>query len=326
MNILTIYPNCSLGGMTSVYINRCIDQPNDTFSFIFLGDKGGKEAFTVLSNTYTRIVRKDRLNNYLDFSVTKVKYDEVRITSIPNLPKIIKEKCDSKVIYEFHTSSLDIINRELEELPLESVDEIWVPSDYLKSIVESSLTSKMLVKVVRNLANKNVFNISSTVKIKYDFPVNEIPIFWIGRFDKGKNYKDFFRVLSLLDKKYNGYIILSMENDAERYSEALGELAIYNLADRVKFFLNLTQQEIADLYKNSSSVNGMFCSTSLAESFGYGVLEAAMAGIPVVTYDVGGLSEHLEYGYDIKMVNVGDTVALSNEIVRIQDKGVSNIG
>ena len=52
----------------------------------------------------------------------------------------------------------------------------------------------------------------------------------------------------------------------------------------------------------------------MAESFGYGVLEAAMTGLPVVAYDVGALSEHLDYGYNISMINVGDTVALANAI------------
>lgn len=318
MNILTIYPNCSLGGMTSVYINRCLDQPNDIFNFIFLSDKGGREAFTILSNTNTRILRRDRLNNYLDFLVEKVTYDEIRITSMPSLPKILKRKSDTKIVYEFHTSSLDIISRELDELSLESVDEIWVPSNYLKSIIESSSTSNLTVKVIRNLANGNIFNTNAYYSNEYTFPSKEIPIFWIGRFDKGKNYKDFFRVLSLLDEKYIGYIILSMENNVERYSEALGELAIYNLGNRVKFFLNLTQQEIADMYKASTSVNGLFCSTSLAESFGYGVLEAAMTGLPVVAYDVGALSEHLDYGHDVKMINVGDTVKLAEAVSSIE--------
>lgn len=318
MNILTIYPNCSLGGMTSVYLNRCLDNPSDVFSFVFLSDKGGKDAFTNLSNTHTRIVRKDRLVNYLDFAVEKVEYDEIRITSIPSLPKILKEKCNSKIIYEFHTSSLDIISRELNELASDCIDEIWVPSNYLKTIVESSSTANLVVKVVRNIANSNIFNTISDNKNKYDFPADKVPIFWIGRFDKGKNYKDFFRVLSLLDDRYMGYIILSMENDSARYAEAIGDLAFYNLSDRVKFFLNLSQQEISDFYRSSVKENGLFCSTSLAESFGYGVLEASMAGLPVVAYDVGGLSEHIEQGYDIKMVNVGDTVQLAEKITSIK--------
>lgn len=317
MNVLTLYPNCSLGGMTSVFLNRCIDKPKDRFTFIFISDKGGLNAFQSLHNSEARIVRKDRLENYLNYTLNNLIYDEIRVTSLPSIPSLLNKICDAKIIYEFHTSSLDIIKKELEELSFDSIDEIWVPSNYLKTIVQGSLSTLKEIKVVRNLANTEVFNKFSTPKFEYTLPSNEIPIFWIGRFDKGKNYKDFFRVLSLLDEKYVGYVILSMENDSSRYAEAIGELSFYGLNDRVKFFLNLSQQEIADLYKSSLSVNGLFCSTSLAESFGYGVLEAAMTGLPVVAYDVGGLSEHLDYNYDIKMVNVGDTIQLKSTIESI---------
>ena len=312
MRILTLYLNCSLGGMTSVYLNRCLSQPNDKFDFIFVNDKGGKEAFLALPNAEVRIVKKDRLSNYLEHALSQVSYDEIRLTSLSTIPALLKRVSLSKIIYEFHTSSLDIIKRELNELSLNSVDEIWAPSLYLKSMIESNLDLNKSVKVVRNLANPYIFSSESEPSEKYQFPSDEVPIFWIGRFDKGKNYKDFFRALSLLEKKYVGYVILSMENDPNKYADAIGDLNLYGLNDRVKFFLNLTQHEVADLYKNSRSVQGIFCSTSLAESFGYGVLEAAMAGLPVVAYEVGGLAEHLDYGYDINMINVGDTVALAN--------------
>lgn len=318
MNILTLYPNCSLGGMTSVYLNRCLAEPYNEFSFIFLNDKGGLNAFQALSNTQARIVRKDRLNSFLEYTIKNIDFDEVRLTTLPSLPALLGKISDVKIIYEFHTSSLDIIKKELEEISLDYVDEIWVPSNYLKTIVQGSLSTLKEIKVVRNLANTEVFNKVSKSKFEFTFPSDEIPIFWIGRFDKGKNYKDFFRMLSLLDEKYVGYVILSMENDSSRYAEAIGELGFYGLNDRVKFFLNLSQQEIADLYKSSLDVNGLFCSTSLAESFGYGVLEAAMTGLPVVAYDVGALSEHLDFNYDIKLVDVGDTISLKNVIKSLE--------
>lgn len=320
MKILTIYPNCSLGGMTSVYLNRCIDQPENDFSFIFINDKGGKNAFTALPNSQVRVVRKDRLNNYIEYLLKSIKYHEIRITSLPKLPLILNKTDDVKIVYEFHTSSLDIIKNEIEQLSMDFIDEIWVPSSYLKSMVESNLGFNKPINVVRNLANAEIFNTGLQPTVEYKFPNGEIPVFWIGRFDKGKNYKDFFRALSLLDKKYVGYVILSMESDPTRYAEALGEIAIYGLSDRVKFFLNLSQQEVSDYYKSAKSIGGVFCSTSLAESFGYGVLEAAMAGLPVVAYDVGGLSEHLNHGYDINMVDVGDTLALAKDIKKVAIK------
>ncbi len=252
MNVLTLYPNCSLGGMTSVYLNRCLAQPEDDFNFIFTDNKGGEKAFKGMVNSEVRIVRKDRLDSYLKYLLKTIDYQEVRLTALPALPALLKDLSDSKIIYEFHTSSLDIIKNELNQISLECVDEIWVPSSYLKSMVESNLEFNKPINVVRNLANAEIFNTGLQPRVEYKFPNSEIPLFWIGRFDKGKNYKDFFRSLSLLDKKYVGYVILSMESDPTRYAEALGEIALYGLSDRVKFFLNLSQQEVADYYKSAA--------------------------------------------------------------------------
>ena len=197
------------------------------------------------------------------------------------------------------------------------IDIIWVPSVYLQQVILANLSEDIPVIVNKNIANYQLFNTIIDDQLKFKFPKDEIPIFWIGRFDKGKNYKDFLRVLYLLPNEFVGYLILSLEDDPTRFSEALGELQVYGLRDRVKFLLNLSQEELANLYKSSYENKGMFCSTSLAESFGYGVLEAAMAGLPVVSYRVGGLEEHLHYGYDIKFINVGDLENMAEAITNM---------
>lgn len=310
--VLTVYPNCSLGGMTSVYLGRMISSNDTEFDFLFMHDKGGKKAF---SKTNYRIIRKDRLDNYFNFIIENKNYNEIRITSLPELThKISKDfLCKTKVIYEFHTSSLDVIEREVNKLDFTNISEIWVPSEYLQEIVKGIIGDKSSVIVVPNIVNINVFNPDKDF-VKTYFPKETIPIFWVGRLDKGKNYKDFFRLLSLLPEKYEGYLILSFENEPSRISEALLETELYKINDRVHFLLNLTQSELADLYISSYKSKGIYCSTSLAESFGYGVLEAALTGLPVVTYEVGGIAGHREYDLAMHMVNVGDTDALAKTI------------
>ena len=106
MRILTLYPNCSLGGMTSVYLNRCLVDNENQYDFIFLNDKGGRKAYEALESSSLRIVRKDRLNAYMEYLVKSSEYEEIRITSLPEVTQLIKEKLkNTKVIYEFHTSS-----------------------------------------------------------------------------------------------------------------------------------------------------------------------------------------------------------------------------
>lgn len=313
--ILTVYPNCSLGGMTSVYTSRCLIEPETKFDFIFINDKGGKEAFNSPHNSDFRIVRKDRLSAFYGNTLTHTKYDEIRITSLPELTSLdLENNQDTKLIYEFHTSTESIIEKELELLDLNKVNEIWVPSEYLRKIVSSLIKADTPIKVVANIVNTKIFNPKISTEKRFFFRADTIPIFWIGRLDKGKNYKDFFRMLSLLPSYYEGIVILSLENEPARISEALLETDKYQISNRVKFLLNLTQAELADMYRNSFDNHGIFCSTSLAESFGYGVLEAALCGLPVVTYEVGGISGHKQYGLAIHMVDVGDTIQLAKTV------------
>lgn len=309
--ILTVYPNCSLGGMTSVYLGRVANSKKDKFDFLFLYDRGGKEAF---SNLNFRIIRKDRFINYFNYTISNGKYDEVRITSYPELTHNIQIDTAIKVIYEFHTSSIDIIEKEIQSLNKENISEIWVPSLYLKNILLSFLGQDIPIIVVPNTVDTSIFTPYKKINMETYFPKNSRPVFWIGRLDKGKNYKDFFRLLSLLPSEYVGYVILSFENEPTRISEALLEAELYRINTRVHFLLNLKQYELVDLYISSFKNKGIFCSTSLAESFGYGVLEAALVGLPVVTYEVGGISEHKQYGFSIHMIDVGDTKKLAESI------------
>lgn len=313
--ILTIYPNCSLGGMTSVYTSRCLAEPNTNFDFIFINDKGGKEAFNAPRNSNYRIVRKDRLHTYYSNTLINIKYDEIRITSLPELTSLdLENNKDTKLIYEFHTSTASIIENELKLIDFNKVNEIWVPSEYLKDIVNSLANINIPIKVVSNIVNTEIFHPNPSSEKTYFFQSNTIPIFWVGRLDKGKNYKDFFRTLSLLPSNYEGFVILSLEDEPARISEALLETDKYKISNRVRFLLNLTQNELAEMYRNSFVNQGVFCSTSLAESFGYGVLEAALCGLPVVTYEVGGIAGHRKYGLAIHMINVGDTLMLAEKI------------
>lgn len=315
--ILTIYPNCSLGGMTSVYIGRCIAQPNTQFDHLFVYDKGGRQAFGSPANSDYRIVRKDRIQAYYGNVLRNIHYDEIRITSYPQLTHVdLENNKDTKLVYEFHSSTVSIIEAELKELNLEKINEIWVPSEYLQTIVLGLLSEGVTVpvRVVANIANTQTFYPPCPEETLFHFEKGTIPVFWVGRLDKGKNYKDFIRAFSLLPKKYHGFIVLSLESEPERISEALLEVESFNLGGRIKFLLNLTQEELARLYRDSTKNRGIFVSTSLAESFGYGVLEAALCGLPVVTYEVGGISGHKKYGFAMHMIDVGDTVQLAKQI------------
>jgi glycosyltransferase involved in cell wall biosynthesis len=302
--------------MTTVYTNRVLFGTDEKHDFIFLNDNGGMANFEILPGVSVRVVRQDRFNHYLTYLLSHAVYDEVRVTSLPLAVPILAKSNVAKIVYEFHSSSLDVLAREIGDIDFSLVTEVWTPSKYLKEIVDSMLPAICAggANVIKNLVNVENFNSKGPVASLDNLPTDRIPLVWVGRLDKGKNFKDFVRILSCLPEEYIAIVILSLENDPARMAEALYETDCHSLRSRVKFLLNVSQSDMSAIYRAVNKRKGVFCSTSLAESFGYCVVEAVLTGLPVVAYDVGALPEHLEIPFAIKMVDVGDVDAFVNEL------------
>lgn len=303
--------------MTTVYRTRAL-VGHDSHAFLFLNDRGGRAAFDSLSDAEYRIIPKGRFAAALAFSAANAGYDEVRITSMPNEPASIRKIFHGRIVYEFHTSTKEIIERELEALDLECVDEIWTPSAWLRNVVIRRLdeANAQKCRTVPNLIDHNIFHpdVPAVSKILDE---GCVPILWIGRFDKGKNYNDFFRTLSLLDEKYIPLLVVSFETEPDRTSKALHEARAYGLADRLQLFLNLSQHQLAELYTWVRDRGGAFVSTSLAESFGYSIGEALACGLPTAAYRVGGVPEVPTNGTPMHLVPVGDIYGMAQAITEL---------
>ncbi|WP_193058230.1 glycosyltransferase [Glutamicibacter arilaitensis] len=316
--ILVVYPNCSMGGMASVYRNRALSDENNLYHFVFNNDKGGVSFYEDLENAQITIVRKDRLVKYLEYLISITEYDEVCITSIPEVVKIFSDS-DIRVTYEFHTSTDSIIESECKAFDVQEVDSINVPSEYLKAIVSQFVDSQAIGKlsVVPNLVDVSIFNSEPIAGLDYKFGSDEKkPLIWIGRLDKGKNVNDFLRLLKVLGEDYVGIILLGLEDDPERFSRFMGYASSLGVKNRVYTLVNVPQPGIASLFSMVKARNGFYVSTSLGESFGYGVQEALDSGVSTVAYDVGALSERnsrsSEVTYDL--VDVGSISEMSRAI------------
>ncbi|HMR10412.1 MAG TPA: hypothetical protein PKA88_31765, partial [Polyangiaceae bacterium] len=84
--VLTFYTNCSLGGMTSVYRGRALENPDVQFDIVFSADRDGRSAFADLPNVDVRIVPPSRVASYLNWVISTVDYSEVRICTQKDLP------------------------------------------------------------------------------------------------------------------------------------------------------------------------------------------------------------------------------------------------
>ncbi len=315
MNILSVYPNCSLGGMATVYKNRVLFDSPSKNTFVFRNDAGGRSSFEKLPDVDVKIVRGDRLANYVAYSAKVCNFDEVRITSLPKLVKAVSESGVRKIIYEFHTSTEKVIESEISECDLPLVSEFWVPSAYLREVVVQLLPYEHhdKVQVRPNIVNKNIFSIKDDID---DVRVFEgVPLLWVGRFDKGKNPKDFLRILKILPAEYQGVFVVSLEGDSERTDDFIAEAFAHGVDGRIKLFMNLSSEEMGRLCQQIRRHNGAYCSTSLGESFGYSVAECLSAGLKVVAYDVGAIGEFSDP--NLHLVDVGDMFGFADKLKKL---------
>lgn len=316
-NTLTIYPNCSMGGMTTVYKNRIAHDSLKSHHLVFKYDHGARGVFEAHENARVDIPSHGRFEAYVKYIYSAIDFDEVRITSLPEIANALLDIDSSKVVYEFHSSTESIIKHELSILNLDKLESIIVPSAYLADLVRSMIPVDLSIRlqVVENLVDDKIFFQGQDAS-SWSFDDRAVPLVWIGRFDKGKNPRDFLRALSQLPQKYIGIFIVSMESEPERASSFMADVVSYGLDDRVHIMMNLPQREISSLYRYASSMFGFFVSTSLGESFGYGVAEALACGLDTVAFDVGALSERkAPVGCTYSLVDVGDIQSLQQQIV-----------
>lgn len=310
--ILSLYPNCSKGGMTTVYRTRALASPEDKHDFIFMNDRGGREAFNSLPNTDYRIFVKGRFTPAIKYIAQNFDYDQIRVTSMPEAANQLSQALPGKVTYEFHSSTVAIIESELSRLDIDALQSIQTPSNWLTNVVSRRLTRSQAEKCVTvpNLVDQGTFNRSVPPTDRL-LPEGTVPILWIGRFDKGKNFNDFLRVLSILPQSFIPIVVVSYETEPDRISRALQEARSYGVADRILTHLNLSQNQLAGLYTWTRDHGGLFVSTSLAESFGYSIAEALACGLPTVAYRVGGVPEVPTFGTRHQLVPVGNVYQMA---------------
>ncbi|MGP5234522.1 glycosyltransferase family 4 protein [Corynebacterium casei] len=303
--------------MTSVYRARAVQEPQIQFDHIFCVDRGGSEAYEDLENTDMRLVGREILADYINFSAKHSKYSELRITSLPELPSKVSSVEIGRVIYEFHSPNASIIRRELAELDVNSVDEIWTPSDWCSELVESlkPQDNQVAIKTVPNQVDTRYFNRKGQ-RASLSRPEGAIPVSWIGRLENNqKNYLDFLLTIRKLPKQYYGLMLYSFENDPDRVQKFLGDAAAFGVLDRIELYSDVPQPAVSDIHRAVRDAGGVFYSTSLSESFGYAVLEAALCGCRVVSFDVGPLRQHPVTG--VTFIDVGDIRGAVSAILEV---------
>jgi len=319
MRKLITYPNCSKGGVSSVIRGRAAAEPDTVFDIIFIYDRGGLRAFDDLANVNIRVIRPDRQIAFLKALLNELEYESVHVLSQPLVANELSALDHSAITYEFHSSNMNVVESEISKLDLDRLAEIAVPSKQMETWIRERVPRRLQqrINVVPNLVDELTFQPDGTSTYfdnDPDFPNDAIPVVWVGRFDRDKGFHYAVRTLAQMPRRFFGVFVVSLEHDPARVAAFLNECDAMGVRDRVHLLMDLSPEEMANIYRSAAARAGVFISTSLMESFGYAIAESMKCGLPCVAFELPILSLHTGR---LSAVPIGDVAGMSRVIQEI---------
>jgi glycosyltransferase involved in cell wall biosynthesis len=134
----------------------------------------------------------------------------------------------------------------------------------------------------------------------------------VGRLIEAKDYPNLLDAAALLQARGVRFR-LRIAGDGPLRGELVSLAAAKGVADRVEWLGN--RDDVGDLMRDSD----VFVISSMREGQPMVVLEAMMAGMPIVATRVGGIPATLSHGIDSELVPPGDATQLAASIARLLD-------
>lgn len=268
----------------------------------------------ILANAYdlSKIIKSENIKivhahdnaaSLISYIVKKIFRCDIKIIShIHNCYPFLKENGLNKKIDKYIRNKYDY-NITCGKIVTEFYKE---NTDYFNENKNLTLSNAMDIKYITNI-DKN--DIEDVVK-KYKIPSNKKILGFIGRLDEQKGIIPFIKELSKHKDEFYDSLIILVGNGSQE-AEIKDLINRLNLEDL--FILTGFQENIKSFYP----IIDVFFLPSLYEGLPMVLLEAMAFNIPVVSMDVGSISELIhegETGYLINKGNYHDFVIKLNEL------------
>ena len=239
--------------------------------------------------------------------------------------KTIKSSYDIPIVSTIHATESgrnsgihDEVQRYINDtewmLTYEST-EVIVNSNYMKNELQRLFGLPFeKINVVPNGINLNNFNgVEKDYEFRRQFAMdNEKIILYTGRlvFEKGIQH-----LIAAMPKIISGYndVKLVIVGKGGMLDELKKQVKYLGIENKVYFAGYLDSKKIVKMYKCADVA--VFPSTY--EPFGIVTLEAMLAGIPVVTSDIGGLNEIVEHGVNGMKSYAGNSNSIADSVLTL---------
>jgi N-acetyl-alpha-D-glucosaminyl L-malate synthase BshA len=265
---------------------------------------------TALASTMVDVIR----NNHLD--LLHVHYAIPHASAAYVAKQILKkENKDIPVITTLHGTDITLVGR----------DKMYAP------VVAFSINqSDAITAVSKNLRDETfkIFQIEKDIEVIFNFvdvkrftrkpidafrkviaPNGERILLHASNFRRIKRVQDVVQIFYNVNKEVPSKLLFVGDGPERQTAEELSRGL--NVFDQVQFVGK--QEQMEDIL----AIADLFLLPSEYESFGLAALEAMAAGVPVVSTNVGGLSEIIVPGVTGYMSNVKDVESMTTQALEI---------
>lgn len=178
--------------------------------------------------------------------------------------------------------------------------------------------SQFIFDSFKNLYHENLLLIHNF----FDFNSNDINetkiiakpfnILWVRSFDPIYNPMMAIKVVELLIKKHPNIFLYMVGPDKKKYKSVIERYVVSNNLP-VFFTGKLEKEEIYSLIKSCH----LFINTSNIDNFPVSILESMAFGLPVISTNVGGISEMIKNETDGCLVSINDVEKMAFYIEKV---------
>lgn len=193
-------------------------------------------------------------------------------------------------------------NRPRAALLMSRADHVVAPSSYLMSEVPSTASASIIPNI---LPSDNAgFTARSQLRPR---------ILWMRTFHPIYRPHLALEVFMRVQKTRRDAVMTMAGQDRGHLTTSLSKAESLGLNERVRFFGFADESDKAHLFET----HDIFLNTSVADNYPVTLLEAAAAGLPIVTTDVGGIGSLFTADQDALLVKEATPKALAGAIERL---------
>ena len=196
------------------------------------------------------------------------------------------------LITTLHGTDITVVGNDpsyfkIVEFSINSSDGVTTVSNALKQITFDQFKLKQNIEVIPNFIDINQFSVKNRINRKQE---DKKVITHVSNFRPVKQVEKVIEIFCKILDRYPDSI-LNMVGDGPKRSTAEKITDKLKIKDHVHFFGELDLDSVISVLKRTD----VFLLPSEFESFGVAALEAMSCGVPVICFNVGGLSELIEH-------------------------------